>query len=657
MAKEKKRMKRFIFVTLMAIALTAAAFAQGVTEVPQSSVIVDLSTGTSTSELVGASFNEDGNLELSYEGTESMDIVLSGTLNGTLIVKNDNADITLRLNNVSIKGKTLPAIQLKSETTVTLYSADGDNVIADSADNEKKGVITSSGSLIIDGSDSSTLTVEVYKKHGIKTDGGVTVNGGNTFIFGDEAAEGNMISADLYFIMNGGNLIIEANGNVHATESKGIKVNGVEGTGAGLGQVEINGGYLEIVSVGKAITAGWKLSEDATTEDTSDDPVPNVYINGGEIFIQTTGTPYEISDEESLSPEGIEAKNILYINGGTVYLFTTDDSLNATNSIVINGGYTYAASTDNDSIDSNGTIEINGGTVITMSNSMEQAFDCDSHTNFTYTGGTYVGAGNGNNMPGSDKTTAYSIAYGDTTFYAGDQIAVLDSAGNVVTGFVVPYDITSLTSIVFGSENFKAGETYSIVLGAYESQPVDGLAQAGATFKTREEVVTMDMTDYTVSEGYIGMDVGTDQMGGFGGGQMGQMPTDGTMPTDMGGFGGQMGQMPTDGTMPTDMGGFGGQMGGMGTQRGMMGAGFDYQSILQTLIQKAQEVELPEGVTLPEDLSTETAVQAVMYILANYIDYEELMQLVQGSIFNGEFDQTMTMPTGGQMPTGTAPNM
>ncbi|MBR4426512.1 MAG: carbohydrate-binding domain-containing protein, partial [Spirochaetales bacterium] len=116
--------------------------------------------------------------------------------------------------------------------------------------------------------------------------------------------------------------------------------------------MEINGGSISIQSVGKAITAGWKLSEDAETEDTSDDPIPNVYINGGYILIITTGTPYEDSDDESLSPEGIEAKNELYINGGYIELHTTDDCLNAGKAVIINGGYVYAIASDNDSIDS-----------------------------------------------------------------------------------------------------------------------------------------------------------------------------------------------------------------------------------------------------------------------------------------------------------------
>ncbi|MCQ2411608.1 MAG: carbohydrate-binding domain-containing protein [Sphaerochaetaceae bacterium] len=612
-------MKRTLITSVLILVLVCTAFAQGVSEVTPTIVYdasVDLTTGESSSDSVSATFNKDGNLEVTYKGTSPISIGLTGSLDGTLIVKSDDSDYTLVLNNVTIKASTLPAMQLKSTTTATILLAEGSsNYVSDSADNSKKGAITSSGNIIIDGL--GNLTLEVYKKHGIKTDGALIINGGNTYIHGDEAAEGNMVSADLYFTMNDGYLCINAEGNVHATESKGIKVNGVEGVGTGLGYVEINGGTLDITSVGKAITAGWKIDEDATTETTEDNPIPNVYINGGDINIKTTGIPYEYSEEESLSPEGIEAKDTLYINGGTIHAYTSDDTLNAGKAIVINGGYVFAIATDNDSIDSNGTIAINGGTVITMSSSREQAFDCDNDTRFTYTGGTIVGAGNGNNMPKSADTTAHSIAYGNKTFYAGDQIAVLDSEGNVITGFVVPYEVPSLTSIVFGSEDFVEGQSYTIALGAFEVLPSDGLVPAGTSFVLREEVVTMDMNDIAVSEGYIGMNIGG--AGNFGGGAMG--------------FGGKG----MNGAM--DMG-----------ARGMNNRNMGNANVAT---RTSTNTSLPAGVTLPENLDASTALELVRYLVENYVDPSMLftlfgdgaMQMMQ-SDFNPS-QMPMDMPMGG----------
>ncbi|MBO4424474.1 MAG: carbohydrate-binding domain-containing protein [Spirochaetales bacterium] len=638
-------MKRFLTITILAMIITASLFAQSIVEVTHDEtsieadtvtdrgIVIDLTSGTSTSDLVKAAFNKDGNLEVTYKGTEPVSMTLTGTLNGTLIVKSDDAPYTLILDEAYIFGTTLPAIQLKSTTTATFLIADGSsNTISDSPENTKKGAITSSGDIVFEGTSDALLDIFVYKKHGIKTDGGVTVNGANIVIIGDEAAEGNMISADMFFVMNGGYLTIYADGNVHATESKGIKVNGVEAEGGGSGYVEINGGQLYIESVGKAITAGWKLSEDATTEGTSDDPIPDVYINGGNIMVITTGTPYEYSDDESLSPEGIEAKNNIIINGGNIYAWTTDDSLNAGNSVIINGGYVFAFATDNDSIDSNGTIEINGGTVVCMSSSREQAFDCDNDSNFKYTGGTYVGAGNGNNMPKASGTTGYSIAYGNTTFYAGDQIAVLDENGDVIIGFIVPYEIDNLTSIVFGSPAFTGGKTYTIALGAFKESSL-GLVDSGAEFKMREEVVSMDLTDNTVSEGYIGMNVGGDM--GFGDMGFGNMGFGGQNPPDM---------QPDfqGGNFPGNMnGGFGGRA--------------DISIILQMLVQNSADTELPSEVAITGDLDSEEAIQAMLYLLGNYVDFDDFQTLFEGSMENGEFDMPQGGPRGNFNPGNLTP--
>lgn len=602
-------MKRALTLSILILIIAASAFAQSIVETADSSdPVVDLGTGKSTSSLVDTAFDESGNLEVTYGGPDPITITFTGMLQGSLIVRSDNADYTLEFSQAGIWGSTLPAIQLKSTTTATIKAAPGTtNVISDSSENTKSGVITSSGNIILDGTDSSNLDIYAYRKNGIKTNGGVTVNGGDTIIYGDQLAEGNMINADMFFKMNGGRLAILARGDVHGSESKGIKVGGVEGAGAGLGYVEINDGQLVIQSVDKGITAAWKQSN-AQTEDTSDDPVPNVYINGGFVTVRTTGTPYEYSDDESLSPEGIEAKNQLCINGGVVYLFTTDDSLNAGKEIIINDGYVVALASENDAIDSNGTIEINGGTVIAMSSSREQAFDCDNDKNFTYTGGTFVGAGNGNNMPNSEKTTGYSIAYGDSTFYAGDQIAVLDSEGKVVIGFVVPYEVDSLTSIVFGSEDFKQGETYVISTGAYASQP-DFMATKGSEFRTRQTLVSMEITEHAVSKGYIGMNIGGD----------------GTTPPEM----------------PADFQdrGFGGRA--------------DVGQILQMLVQNSKGTELPQEVTITGELDSETAIQAMLYLLGNYVDFEDFKALFQGSMENGEFEMPQGVPQG--MPGGMTP--
>lgn len=549
-------------------------------------VTVNLSTGDCSSNLVSTTFSEN-NLEIVYKGTQKITVELKGAINGSVIVKSDLSDITLSLNNVTITGSELPAMQLKSEVNYTINLPKKTvNKISDSSSNGKKGAVTCSGDIIFEGS--GTFNLSVMKKHGLKTDGGVIINSGIVNIVGDEKAEGNMISADTYFIMNGGNLSIEAKGCVKESESKGIKVNGVEGKGFECGYVEINDGIIDIVSFGKAITAGWKADEDGTTETLSDDPVPNVYIKGGKITVKTTGTPREdtytngISNNDGVSPEGIEAKNNLYLIGGSASVLTTDDCINAGNLICISGGTWYLGSTDNDALDSNGIVEISGGKTVIYSSSREQAIDCDSDNNFRFTGGMFIGLGNGNNMPKASGTSAYSVAYGGTTFKGGDHVALLDKSGKIVLGFVVPNSVTNANSIVIGSSDLCSGQSYTLAKGKF-SKTSDGIITSGS-FKSSSTLYTFTMSDFTVSEGYIGMNVGN-------------------------------GMEKPDG------------FGGMGGRDMMMNPGFGFE----------MDALLPDKIRIDGDLTVEEARQAVNYLMNKYL----ITDGMNGGRPNGE------MPNGG----------
>lgn len=543
-------------------------------------VVVDLSSGTASKDIVKTSF--DGtDLKITYDGNEPIKVELSGKIDSSVIVNSENSDITLILDNVEITGNSLPAMQLKSAVTYTLFiKGNTMNEISDRSSNSKKGAITSGGNVVFDGN--GNLVLNVNKKHGIKTDGGVTLNSGTVNIIGSSDAEGNMISADTFFVMNGGTLNISANGNVKGSESKGIKVNGVEGKDFDCGYVKINEGTITICSVGKAITAGWKAEDDATTETTADDPVPDVFINGGTINITTIGTPREdtytngVCNDDGLSPEGIEAKHNLYITGGKIYIHSTDDCVNAGSSVIVSGGYSYLASSLNDSFDSNGTIEISGGTVFTYSTSnMEQAFDCDNDSNFTYKGGTFVGLGNGNNIPKGIETDCCSIAYGNELFRGGSEVAVLDYEDNLIIGFEIPSEIRNAGSIVIGSEKINRGQVYSLCYGNLTNKTSDGLSTDNSRFTKTSEIASFEMNDFTVSTGKIGMNVG-------------QMPFDD-------GFGKR---------------GFAPEIRDMHDMVDMQ---------MRSPFMERPDAELPEGVILPDSFTEKDADQLINYLMQTYL--------------------------------------
>lgn len=414
----------------------------------------------------GVSIKQNGEIiEIENSTNKKFNYYFEGIYEGTIAIKSDNANYAVTLNDATIAGKSFPAMQLKSETKAFFYSAeDSINKISDSADNEKKGAITSSGDVIFSGD--GEIELNAYKKHGLKVDGTVRVLSGSLVINCDENAEGNGISADDAFILDGGNVEIYAHGSIQGEESKGIKVNGREGENA-KGHLVINGGTITVDSVGKALTAGFESDEDGETATLEDDPTPNVFINNGVIKINTTGAVYEISEDLSLSPEGIEAKNNLVINGGLIEICATDDALNSGGSIIINSGCLFAYSMSADGIDANTSIEINGGlSMILGSSAPEMAIDCDSNSRFAYHGGTVVAlSGQGSQTPGSSATTGYVLSTG-MQFLNGESIAIVDSEGNALAAFTVPENYTRAFGGIIASSEFKSGEAYTLLRNA-----------------------------------------------------------------------------------------------------------------------------------------------------------------------------------------------
>ena len=401
---------------------------------------------------------KDGKIKESNDSTTSYNYIITDSNLESITISSDTVYM-ITFSNTSVKATTTPALILKGDGKCFINLA-GSTTIEDSIQNEKKGAITSSSDVIIFGEGDLSLTAN--KKHGFKIDGELRILSGSINITTTKSSDGNAISVDTYYIQDGGNVTIFATNDTYGSENKGIKVNGTEERESG--KLVINGGRLYIESVDKGISAGWKLAEDAETETTSDDPDPSLYINNGVITIITTGTIYEVSEEESLSPEGIEAKNNLVINGGLIQVSTSDDSLNAGSLIEINGGYIFCQSRDADAVDSNGLINISGGVLIALgSDAPEMGIDCDSSQNFSYTGGTIIAiSGANNNAPDSVDTTGYVIRENLT----GNSFALLDKDENVIIAYAVPTEHESKNAVMIASDDISLNSTYYFISNA-----------------------------------------------------------------------------------------------------------------------------------------------------------------------------------------------
>lgn len=371
---------------------------------------------------------------------------------GTIDIKDGTIDITSIVN-------TTKAIKCDSTLTIT----GGDITI-----NQSGGVVVTDG-------DPSYATA-------LKSNERVYVKGGNIKVVSvGEAGKG--ISADGNIYISGGTINIKTSGNggkytntSNVTDSYNATCIKSDST------IYLLGGNLTLESTG---TAGKCISSDIdmVIGDTTNGPTINAKTSGKQILMSGTGmnadyaNPKVIKADNNLivnngsltlsstseGGEGLESKNILTINGGTIEINTVDDCINATKSIVITGGNIFAYSSNNDGIDSNGTFDISGGVIVSSgTNQPEEGFDCDQNQ-FKITGGVLIGTGGGSSTPTSSVCTQRSVLYGASNATNGGIIRIEDASGNDILTYKMPRSYSQYR-LLFSSSSLSSA-TYTIKTG------------------------------------------------------------------------------------------------------------------------------------------------------------------------------------------------
>ena len=289
------------------------------------------------------------------------------------------------------------------------------------------------------------------------------------------------------------------------------------------------------------------------TVDSADDGVHSngdVLISGGNLTIATgddgvhADATLTVEGEPAIditqSYEGLEGADVI-IKGGVIDIVASDDGINAAGGsdanttggnfgpdsfaagdylIRIEGG-TIGITAGADGLDSNGDIEVAGGTTtINMTNYQmtgggDGAIDRDG--NMSVTGGTIMAAsGTGIVTMGQASTegttqSTLSVNY-TTTQAAGTTVELKDDSGNIVASFT---PTNSFNCVVFTTPGMADGGTYTLTTGGQE---------------TLTATLSGAVTSLT--------DTGEAYSGGMGGGRgsMGQMPSDMSGMPDMGQF-------------------------------------------------------------------------------------------------------------------------
>ncbi len=232
------------------------------------------------------------------------------------------------------------------------------------------------------------------------------------------------------------------------------------------------------------------------------------------------------------SYEGIEGK-VVNISGGTTEIKASDDGINAGDgssqggmgsyssgvSVNISGGIVYVNS-DGDGIDSNGDLNISGGTAVVDGSSNGGNGALDSNGEITVTGGTLVAAGASAmaEYPGKNSTQNSVSATFTKTYSAGTNIALIGSDGSEIVCFT---SAKSFNNIVISSPDIREGETYTFYTdGKFSGSTDETHLSSGNSGGTEAESFTAEK-----GTSLIGTQSGFG--GGFGGGRNGGQRPDG----------------------------------------------------------------------------------------------------------------------------------
>lgn len=419
----------------------------------------------------GAVFSRD---DLKFKGTGSLTI--NGNTDDAVVCKNDlkiyNGSITINAEDDGLRGKDSVTVGNAADTdfstlnlTVNTKSGDGiKSTAADTATADKSyGVVTING---------GTVNINSYAD-GIQGEQDVVINGGDINIKTYEGSSftgtGGSSSSNPW-----GGGMQDGNSNKTDISAKGIKAVGIYDaagtTWQSGGNITVNGGNIIVDSSDDSLHCGgdMNLYGGVMQLASADDGVHsdhNLTIGKG-----TADTYDDVTVIVSKGYEGIEGMNIVQ-NSGTVICSVTDDGYNAAGgadgsgmgnpgwnqggwgggmtsggnySLDIKGGFALVNVTDgdHDGFDSNGSLTISGGIVVSNGN---EAFDSDGAKSCT--GGIFIentGSGGMGGMGGGSLNASVS-ASGSVS--KGTRISLVGSNNQVIVSFVAGKNVS----------NFKAG--------------------------------------------------------------------------------------------------------------------------------------------------------------------------------------------------------
>lgn len=483
----------------------------------------DITLSASTASCSDSSVTvADGSVTIIKAGTYR----LSGTFTGQIIVNAGDSDkVQLVLDNASITKEGSAALYIINADKVFVTTVKGtENTLSStgefaSSDDETNvdGAIFSKSDITFNGS--GTLNVKCESKHGIVTKDDLKITGGTYNI---TSASQGLSGKDSVRIAGGNITVTSGTDGIHSENTDDTEKGYVYISGGTLnitsgkdcidasGTVDIKDGIFTLKAGGgssekttgdstesyKGIKSDGLLTISGGTFDidTLDDAIhsnSDVTVSGGTLGI-STGDDGVHSDNNTVVSggeiniakcyEGLEGQTVT-VSGGKVTLTASDDGINAAGGdnqgvgggfgpdsfsadsnakITITGGEIHV-NASGDGLDSNGDIEISGGTVFVYGPTSGGDGSLDYENNAVITGGTVIMAGSsGMAMNFGSQSTQGSILASTGNASAGTAVKLTDSSGNVIAEFT---PTVSFQTVVISTPDITSDGTYTLTVG------------------------------------------------------------------------------------------------------------------------------------------------------------------------------------------------
>ena len=375
---KKLRLSAIIVAALFLFTLFPVSFSAAEYSAEGAATAVFSESGVSVS---GDGCSADGS---SLTITKSGTYILSGNGKGSVTVDKGTTGVTIVLSGLTLKSEDSAVILCKKGTEVTIIAAEGtENFLSDTEknndenypDNEKaeNAVIKCKDGSKVVLRGGGTLTVSANGKNGIKSG------------LSDDNGDASLTIKDLTL-----NITSTVNDAINAEQ-----------------ELNVLSGNITVSAADKGLHCDYVMNIGAENTD---------------------GPTIKVSESE----EGLEAATV-NVYSGNITIYSSDDCINAANkelsdysfAINISGGRLWAYSSGGDGFDSNGTIDISGGsvTVWTANTADDQPLDADGK--ITVSGGAVLAAGGssgtGMNLSSSQGYVSFGNSGGRGGFGGGMQ--------------------------------------------------------------------------------------------------------------------------------------------------------------------------------------------------------------------------------------------